>query len=225
MTTAAVIESRTAQVLARPQTSGIARIDILSDLAAAEPIWRTLEQHANLSTPYQRFDLLSAWQRNIGAREGASPFIVIAVDAEQRPLLLLPLALKKTSVVRVASFMGGKHTTFNMGLWDRDFAAAATPGDLARLLAGLQDHGGTDVLALTRQPSRWHDVSNPLARWPHQPSVNDCPLLSIPAAAEPTTLISNSFRKRLKSKEKKLQALPGYRYYICLLYTSDAADE
>jgi len=32
--------------------------------------------------------------------------------------------------------------------------------------------------------------------------------------ADSATLISNSFRRRLKGKERKLQSLPGYRYYI-----------
>jgi CelD/BcsL family acetyltransferase involved in cellulose biosynthesis len=37
--------------------------------------------------------------------------------------------------------------------------------------------------------------------------------LNIPPGAAPAALISNSFRKRLKSKERKLQSLPGYRYH------------
>jgi CelD/BcsL family acetyltransferase involved in cellulose biosynthesis len=37
--------------------------------------------------------------------------------------------------------------------------------------------------------------------------------------APPTARISNSFRRRLKSKERKLQTLPGYRYGMA---TSDA---
>ncbi|NPV22503.1 GNAT family N-acetyltransferase [Bradyrhizobium aeschynomenes] len=214
MTMAAVIESRTAQAPARQLPAGIARIDIVSDLAAAEPVWRALETSDHVSTPYQRFDLLGAWQRDVGAREQAVPFIVIARDAEQRPLLLLPLALRRAFGVRVATFMGGKHTTFNMPLMDRDFAARASAGDLDALLAGLRDHGGADVLALFQQPKHWRDLDNPFARWPHQPSVNDCPVLLMPQGAAPTALLSNSFRKRLKSKEKKLQALPGYRYVV-----------
>jgi len=35
----------------------------------------------------------------------------------------------------------------------------------------------------------------------------------------PETRIRNSFRRRLKSKERKLQALPGFRYYLA---TTDA---
>jgi CelD/BcsL family acetyltransferase involved in cellulose biosynthesis len=214
MTMAAVIESPTAQAPARRLPSGLARVDIVSDLAAAESIWRALEAPEHVSTPYQRFDLLSAWQRDVGAREHATPFIVVARDAEQRPLVLLPLTLRHTFGVRVATFMGGKHTTFNMPLMDRDFAARASAGELDALLAGLRGHGNVDVLALTQQPQRWRDLANPLAQWPHQPSVNDCPILLMPPGAAPTALLSNSFRKRLKSKEKKLQALPGYRYMV-----------
>jgi CelD/BcsL family acetyltransferase involved in cellulose biosynthesis len=217
MTLAAAIDSRTAP--ARPRAAGIARIDVLTDLAAAEPVWRNLESRGRFFTPYQRYDLLSAWQRHAGRHEHASPFIVIALDAEQRPLMLLPLVLTQAHGFRVAGFMGGKHTTFNMGLWDRDFAASATPEELDRMLAGLRERDAADVLALTQQPLLWHDQPNPLALWPHQPSVNDCPLLAMPAGAAPTALLSSSFRKRLKSKEKKLQALPGYRHFLA---TDDA---
>jgi CelD/BcsL family acetyltransferase involved in cellulose biosynthesis len=215
MTMAAVIESRAAP--ARPRAAGIARVDILSDLAAAEPIWRALE--TRFCTPYQRYDFLSAWQHHAGRNEHASPCIVVALDREQRPLALLPLVLTQSRGFRIAGFMGGKHTTFNMGLWDRDFAASATPADLDRLLASLRGRNVADVLSLMQQPLVWHDQPNPLAQLPRQASVNDCPLLAMPAGAASTELISNSFRKRLKSKEKKLQALAGYRYSIA---TSDA---
>lgn len=214
MTMAAVFDSRTAQAPARSRPAGIARVDIVSDLAAAEPIWRTLDGDGPFSTPYQRYDFLTAWQRHAGAHENAEPCLVVAVDAEQRPLLLLPLALTRRHGVRVATFMGGKHTTFNMGLWDREFAAAATAADLDRLMVGLREQGAADVLALTQQPLRWRDQPNPFALWPHQPSVNDCPVLVMPPGADPTALISNSFRRRLKTKEKKLQPLPGYRYAL-----------
>ena len=140
---------------------------------------------------------------------------MIAYDAERRPLLLLPLALRHAYGARCASFMGGKHSTFNMALWDRDFAASATPrrsrrADRRRYRSAHE----ADVLALHQQPLRWRDLPNPIALLPHQPSANDCPLLTMEPGAAPTTLISNSFRRRLKGKERKLQALPGYRYHV-----------
>jgi len=217
MTMAAAMQSRTAESPARSRASRIAHVDIVADLGAAETVWRALEEPGHLFTPYQRFDLLGAWQRSVGEREGACPFIVIARDAEQNPLALLPLTLRQGHGVRTACFMGGKHTTFNMGLWRAEFAAQAVAGDLDALIAPLRDR--IDVLALTQQPKRWHDQQNPFAFLPQQSPINGCPALVMEPGGPPASRISNSFRRRLKSKEKKLQSLPGYRYHLA---TSDA---
>jgi len=217
MTMAAAMQSRTAEAPARSKTSRIAQVDIVTDLGEAEAAWRAFEESGHLFTPYQRFDLLAPWQQLVGEREGASPFIVIARDAEQRPLLLLPLSLRQSHGVRTACFMGGKHTTYNMGLWSAEFAAHVVLADLDALLAPLHEH--VDVLSLTQQPKRWHDQQNPFALLPQQSSVNGCPLLAMEPAGPPASRISNSFRRRLKSKEKKLQALAGYRYHLA---TEDA---
>jgi CelD/BcsL family acetyltransferase involved in cellulose biosynthesis len=212
MTMAAAIQSRTAEAPARPKGSRIAHVEIIRDLAEAEPAWRGFEAPGHLATPYQRFDLLSPWQRLVGARDGATPFIIVAYDAERRPLVLLPLSLRKSHGVRAVSFMGGKHTSFNMGLWNAEFAAQAVAADLEALFAPLRAE--IDVLALTQQPLRWHDQQNPFAQLARQSAINGCPLLVMEPGGLPTSRISNSLRRRLKSKEKKLQALPGYRYHI-----------
>ncbi len=213
MTMAAVIESRAAQAQAWSEPSRrIVSVDIIHDLRQAETIWRGLEDASQLSTPYQRFDFLSRWQRRVGEREGLRPFIVIACDAECQPLVLLPLTLQRENGVRIARFMGGKHATFNMALWDRDFAANATRADLEALIAAIRAHAQADVLALAQQPRRWRDMANPMALLPGEASANDCPLMTMVPDAPPATLISNSFRRRLKGKERKLQSLPGYRY-------------
>ncbi|MCK1712395.1 MULTISPECIES: GNAT family N-acetyltransferase [unclassified Bradyrhizobium] len=212
MTMAAAMQSRTAEAPARSKAGRIAHVDIVSDPGEAEPVWRALEDPDHLSTPYQRFDLLSPWLRLAGGHEGARPFIVIARDAEHRPLALLPLVLRQSHGVRTASFMGGKHMTFNMGLWNAEFAAQAAASDLDALFAPLREHA--DVLALTQQPLRWHDQQNPFALLRQQSSINGCPLLVMEPGGPPASRISNSFRRRLKSKEKKLQALAGYRYHL-----------
>ncbi|TYL94002.1 GNAT family N-acetyltransferase [Bradyrhizobium rifense] len=217
MTMAAAMQSRTAESPARSKASRIAHVDLISDIAEAEAVWRALEEPGHLFTPYQRFDLLGSWARSVGEREGARPFVVIARDAEQTPLALLPLALRQGHGVRTACFMGGKHTTFNMGLWNAGFAAQAVTTDLDVLFAPLHDQ--VDVLALTQQPKRWDDQQNPFALLPQQSAINGCPLLAMEPGGPPASRISNSFRRRLKSKEKKLQALAGYRYHLA---TTDA---
>jgi CelD/BcsL family acetyltransferase involved in cellulose biosynthesis len=214
MTMAAAIESRTAEAPAWSKASRIASVDILGDLNQAETIWRRLEDQQHFSTPYQRFDFLGPWQRLVGERENLKPFIVIAYDIERRPLLLLPLALRQEHGVRIACFMGGKHATFNMALWDRNFAAEATRADLDALISAIRTRSEADVLAFSQQPLSWQDLPNPMALLPNQASANDCPLMTIAPDAPPTAQIGSSFRRRLKGKERKLKILPGYRYCI-----------
>jgi CelD/BcsL family acetyltransferase involved in cellulose biosynthesis len=218
MTMAAAIESRTAAP-AWSKASRIVSVDILGDLGQAEAIWRRLEDQQHFSTPYQRFDFLGPWQRLVGERENLRPFIVIAYDIERRPLLLLPLTLGQEHSIRVACFMGGKHATFNMALWDRDFAADATRADLDALMSAIRARSEADVLAFSQQPRRWRNLRNPMALLPNQASANDCPLMTIVPGALPTAQISNSFRRRLKGKERKLKTLPGYRYCVAATET------
>ena len=214
MTMAAAIEDGTADIRRVVEAGPHRQHRYRSRPRLRRSVWRSLEDAQTSFTPYQRFDFVAAWQRQVGEREGLVPFIVIAYDAERRPLLLLPLALRHAYGARCASFMGGKHSTFNMALWDRDFAASATQADLEGLISAISQRSEADVLTLHQQPLRWRDLPNPLALLPHQPSANDCPLLKMEPGAAPATLVSNSFRRRLKGKERKLQSLPGYRYHV-----------
>jgi CelD/BcsL family acetyltransferase involved in cellulose biosynthesis len=213
MTMAAAFEG-TAQADSWSRPHRVAAVDILSDMSRAEAVWRDLEARRALQTPYQRFDFLSAWQCDVGEREELSPCIVVAWDRERKPLALLPLARARRHGTTVANFMGGKHANFNMALWDRDFAASPTRADLEALIAAIAQGADADLLALYRQPRAWCDLPNPMALLPHQPSANDCPLLAMEPGMAPQARISNSFRRRLRGKERKLEPLPGYRYHI-----------
>jgi CelD/BcsL family acetyltransferase involved in cellulose biosynthesis len=53
-----------------------------------------------------------------------------------------------------------------------------------------------------------------MALLPNQPSANSCPLMILSPGARPSERISNSFRRRLKGKERKIEVLPGYRYCV-----------
>jgi CelD/BcsL family acetyltransferase involved in cellulose biosynthesis len=97
-------------------------------------------------------------------------------------------------------------------LWDRDFAREATASDLDALLSSLRK-SACDVLVLRQQPRHWQDFLNPLTTLPRQRSINDFPVLHMVPGDPAINRISNSFRKRLKSKERKLQSA-GYRYHV-----------
>jgi CelD/BcsL family acetyltransferase involved in cellulose biosynthesis len=194
--------------LAGEMPADIARVEVFHDLDAAEPFWRALE--GEFATPFQRFGLLASWQRHVGVAEGHEPRIVAGFDAQGRPLCILPFAVAQESGTRIARFMGGKHCNFNMGLWHRDAAAPGRP-ELRALLSPLSAHG-VDMLALTQQIHRWQGRDNPFQALPRQASINDCPMLPLAPGASETDRISGSTRRRLKTKERKLQALKGYRY-------------
>ncbi len=201
-------------------TSRIARVDIIRDMAAAKVNWRALDGDDFLHTPYQRFELLDAWQQSIGKHEGAVPLIVVAYDVNSRPLVLLPLVSSRENGAKVARFMGGKHPTFNMALWRRDFAETISSTELDALITAIRmQPDGVDVLAFAQQPKQWRNVANPLASLAAQPSTNPCPMMTMVPGCKPEERVSTSTRRRLRNKERKLQTLPGYRYLVA---TTDA---
>ena len=195
--------------------SRIGRVDVLRSMADGEPIWRAMEAASPLATRYQAFELLNAWQTTVGHHEGTSPFIVVAYDTHNRPVLLLPLAVSRRNGVRVARFMGGKHCSFNMPIWQCAFAASATKDDVETIIDAIRrEADGIDILALTQQPKRWRGVPNPLAQLAGQPSPDPVPSMTIVPNAKPEDRIRSSTRRRLRNKERKLSTLPGYRYFM-----------
>ena len=111
--------------------------------------------------------------------------------------------------------MGGKHPTFNMGLWRRDFAETFTPADADALITGIRmQPDRVDVLAFTQQPKQWRGITNPLIALGAQPSTNRCPMMTMEPGCKPEERVSSSTRRRLRNKERKLQILPGYRYFV-----------
>jgi CelD/BcsL family acetyltransferase involved in cellulose biosynthesis len=173
-----------------------------------------LERDGAWTTPYQRFDLLAGWQRHVGARKGIVPYIVVAFDTAGKPLFLWPFGRKATGPVTVARFLGGKHASFNLGVWRRALVPAIAKGDLGGILARLAARpDAIDLFALANQPLEWAGVANPLALLQHQWSAEAGARLSFRGPLEPGGEgLSAATRSRLRTKERKLKRLSGYRY-------------
>jgi CelD/BcsL family acetyltransferase involved in cellulose biosynthesis len=197
-----------------PLAGRIARIEVFDDMVAAEPFWRALERDDAWATPYQRFDLLAAWQHHVGAPKGIVPFIVIGFDVAGRPLFLWPFGRKRVGPITVAGFLGSKHASFNIGLWRRDLAGAINESDIGNLFAQVgAGRDPVDLLALYSQPLRWAGLPNPFALLPRQLSAEDGSCLNLdttPGGA--AAAVSPAMASRLRIKERKLKKLAGYRY-------------
>ncbi|HWM82657.1 MAG TPA: GNAT family N-acetyltransferase [Pseudolabrys sp.] len=149
--------------------SAIPTVRLYDSFAEAEPVWRWLEAlPANVLTPYQRFDLLHAWQRHVGARKGLTPLIAVGFDAADTPVCLLPLGRRTIGATQQAEFLGGKHANFNSAIWRRDVAERISADDVQAFLQQLAL--AADALILLNQPRQWDGLANPLALLPHSPS-------------------------------------------------------
>lgn len=196
---------------------GKAPITIYDRMSAAEPAWRKLEAMGALSTPYQRFEWIALWQQHVGAGEGLEPFIIVATDAHGTPLFLLPLVRRRKGSLSIAGYFGGRHANLNTGIWRRDVAAAITAEDLRTILTRAAQEASIDLLKLMSQPARIEGQANPLVLLPHQPSPADvyAATLSGPTGEEALrSCLKSSMRGRLRTKERKLRELPGYRYAV-----------
>ena len=202
----------------------IGHIEIFDDIARAAAVWDRLAADA-VATPFGRRDWVELWQRHIGAPAGQRPLIAVARDGRDDPLFVLPLAARTGRLLTVARYFGGSHAQLNMGLWRRDIAAALTADDLNAAFASIAQQRGIDLFILLNQPVLWDGRANPLVQLPHQPSPDDVFRIDFEGESGDTVIKSRlkpTLRGLLKSKEKKLAKLEGYRYFRAA--TADEAD-
>lgn len=186
---------------------------VFHSFAESEAVWRTIEASGQLMTPYQRYDLLSQWQKHIGEPAGIRPLIAVAFDPDRRPVALWPLGIRRAGPFKVAQFLGGTHVNFNMPVWRRDALLAV---DAAALRAMIQPLGDcVDVLVLMQQPFAWQGDANPLALLPHAL----CPNSGYrgPLEADFDNLLrsrtSSDTRKKMRKKERGLAAHGDVRFF------------
>lgn len=191
----------------------IARVEVIEDMAAAEPVWRALEQADALTTPYQHYDLLALWQQHVGAAIGVTPFIVAAYDEDGEPLCLLPFGRRKRGPFQVIEFLGGKHASFNVALWRRDIVASITADDLRFILKVLNTRR-VDALLLQDQSLTWQGTTNPFALLPHQraPNFGYSGALTPDFETVMRTRTNAAARKKMRAKERKLAEHGAVRF-------------
>lgn len=181
------------------------RVSVAAGFEAAEATWRRLEAEA-VFTPYQRFDWQALFHGRLGGAQ--APCLVMLGDETGARRALLPLAITRHGGLGIASFIGGKHANFNMGLWQRDFAAAMTAAGLRQALRQVAAESAEriDLFRLTGQPLEWDGMANPLALLPHQPAASGGHRLSLGADAEAVLarVVSPNSRRKLRKKERTL---------------------
>jgi CelD/BcsL family acetyltransferase involved in cellulose biosynthesis len=189
--------------------SVLARIQALDDLAAAEPLWRRLEQAGATATPYQRYEWVAHWYHNVGRTNGAAPLIVVGLDRNDAPQVIVPLIAERRHGARIATFFGGRHSNLNMPIWTDDVAADLTEARLRAILGEIATAHRIDLFALIGQPPVWRGATNPFAALSGQPSADDVYFGTIkPNQRPPRPPLPSGLRK----KERQLMKIDGFRY-------------
>jgi CelD/BcsL family acetyltransferase involved in cellulose biosynthesis len=184
--------------------TGPYRIEVLPGLKAAEQLWRAMERDAPIS-PYQRFDWVAAYAASTGSESRIQ--VAVLRDEAGRPALLMPLDIETSMGARVASWIGGKHSNFNLPL--------AAPGAEAWLRvnpeAALRAIGravGVDVFALALVPRSWAGEPGLFAALGAASPSNAYEVrLGPDPEAVAVRSMSNEGRKRLRNKERGLAKL------------------
>lgn len=200
---------------AKPQaayTPSVAKIDIYNKLDDVSAEWAELSALAKVS-PYQSHQLLSVWVDTIGRDHQLEPFVVVARDHAGRPRALLPFAIDQRGPLRIATFLGGRESNFNLALIHPD--ARFDENDIRALLraAAQTAPGGVDLYYLRNQPTRFDDFDNPLICKNARPSASAAYGVTLPRSEEELLArVSKDTRKKLRKKEAKLAELGVIHY-------------
>ena len=178
--------------------------------------WADLETNAPCSI-YQTRAWLLPWIDTLGRKAGIVPVFVLAFGTDDRPAALLCLGLQRRGTVRVATFLGGKDSNFNLALVRPDQTWTQT--DLRCLLARAASELGSDrpdAFLLVNQPHDWGGAPNPFAALPHQPSPSAAFGTTLTAQADAffATKLSKDSRKKLRKKESRLAEMGPLTHII-----------
>jgi CelD/BcsL family acetyltransferase involved in cellulose biosynthesis len=209
-----------------PQTVGIpalqpavnavarSRVEVLTQIGKAEPLWRELVQQGAICSRYQHYSWMSLWWDHIGSVTQAAPHITVLRDETGKPALMLPLLRKRLGPIHVGFFMGGKHTNFNLPVWRLELLKDA---GLDQLLEGLRSTGPhIDLLILLNQPATWRGVANPMLQLPHAASPSQAygGVLKCDFEDLLKERMGSGSRKKLRQKERQLVAAVGPVSYL-----------
>jgi len=198
------------------QTSSCAVVvRVFDDFDVIRADWRALETEAPHSG-YQRLSWQEAFLRHLGP--GEVPCLALLDDEAGQTQALLPFVVRRRAGVAIATFIGGKHSNFGMGLWRPAFAASLTADGLMAALRQVarQSPIPIDLFALTNQPLSWGGHANPFTLLPHRPSPSFGYHLALGPDGDAVLdrVVSSSSRRKMRRKERSLAGMGPLSFVV-----------
>jgi CelD/BcsL family acetyltransferase involved in cellulose biosynthesis len=203
---------RVSGAAAHPMPHGF-ELETFANPSDIEQEWRELEERG-VATIFQRYDWVEAYVTHVLPHEKSRPAIVLS-RLEGRPAFILPLAISRVGPLRMATWIGGRHSGYNFGLWSAQAItaiAAMTRIDIERMLASaLHD---TDCAVLARTPRSHDGVAQPLAVLPSSRSSTEGYAFDLEGGFEAVLKRTNGGGRRrgIKTKESRM-AKAGTLHY------------
>jgi len=188
------------------------RLDVVADPATVAAAWREIEAEGAVP-PFQSFAWCEAWFAAAATKRGSRPLILRGRRGEAT-VLLLPLIVDRIGPLAVARRLGGSHASYVVGAWRPAALAATDPAELGAALSAVAAAEGVDAVVLTAVPVEWAGGPNPLAALgAATPSLDDGHAFRLEADFDRLLAARNAGhkRKKLKTKERLLEAAGGYR--------------
>ncbi|WP_421982483.1 GNAT family N-acetyltransferase [Roseibium sp.] len=181
------------------------------DIQAAASGWKQM-MAGGFGNPYQSPGWLAAWSETIGRDLDVTP-VIVTVQLDDKPVLLLPLGLQNSAGTRTLSFLGYQNGNQNTAIWDREFYRSVTERQISEVLTSVCRDAEADLLLLQNVPETWNGRRHPLVLDGATPSPS--PIFTRRLADDFETLFrethSKSSRKNLLRKQRHLQSVDGYR--------------
>ncbi len=198
------------------------RLVLHDSLDEVEAPWRRFERVADC-TPFQTFDWLRAWQRQIGAPAGTRPLIAVASYPDGETAFILPLAVERKGTARRLCWLGQDLNDYNAPLLAADFSKRVGAD-------GFRSAWAEVCARARRQPTLRHDwielekmpqtVGSQLNPFFHPPLADN------PSGAHSTQLgsdwekfylakRSSATRRRDRSKRKHLSEFGEIEFITC----------
>lgn len=192
------------------------------NLDEAEALWRRFEQVADC-TPFQTFDWLHTWQRQIGAPAGVHPLIAVVSYPDGETALILPLAVERQHGALRLCWLGQDLNDYNAPLLARDFSSRVGAESFRSAWIELRAHA-------QRQPALRHDWIE-LEKMPQTIGGQLNPFFHLPLADNPSGAHSTQLgsdwekfyldkrssatRRRDRSKRKHLSEFGEIKFITC----------
>ena len=209
---AAALDDR-APPRADPAPARVSRVETFERPWPALRAWREIEAFS-AGSAYQTLGFVLPWYEHLAGIAGASPLVAVAYDAQERPALILPLAVMKRGPARLAMFAGGKHSNLNLPLMRPGFSLTPEGARDVLTAAARAAAEPVDCFVLLNQPVLWNGAPNPFTALGATPSPSFAYGATIGGDADAflRRIDSASTRKKLRAKERKLAELGPLTY-------------